>query len=87
MPPWKPVQTLDGVENDPQVHANSYTTRLTHPEAGDFQILTAPMKYGRTDGVPVSTAPELGQHTETTLLEMGYDWDEIIVLKEQGAII
>ena len=43
------------------------------------------MKYGRTDGVPTSTAPELGQHTETAQ-ELGYDWDEIIALKEQGAI-
>ena len=84
---WAPVQTLDEVVNDPQVHANGYTTMLTHAEAGDFQILTAPMKYGRTDGLPASTAPELGQHTETTLLELGYDWDEILGLKEQGAII
>ena len=84
---WAPVQTLDEVVDDPQVHANGYTTMLTHAEAGDFQILTAPMKYGRTDGVPASTAPELGQHTETALLELGYDWDEIIALKEQGAII
>jgi crotonobetainyl-CoA:carnitine CoA-transferase CaiB-like acyl-CoA transferase len=31
-------------------------------------------------------APELGQHTEEVLLELGYDWDQIIVLKEGGAI-
>ncbi len=46
-----------------------------------------PMKYERTPGKPTSTAPELGQHTEITLLELGYTWDEIIVFKEQGAII
>jgi len=38
---WAPVQTLDEVVDDPQVHANGYTTMLTHAEAGDFQILTA----------------------------------------------
>ena len=84
---WAPVQTLDEVVDDPQVHANGYTTTLTHAEAGDFQILTAPMKYERTPGKPTSTAPELGQHTETTLLGLGYTWDDIIALKEQGAII
>ncbi len=31
-------------------------------------------------------APELGQHTEEILLELGYDWDRIISLKELGAI-
>ncbi len=33
-----------------------------------------------------SLAPELGQHTEGTLLELGYDWEQIIPLKEKGAI-
>lgn len=84
---WAPVQTLDQVVDDPQVHANSSTTTLTHAEEGDFNILTAPIKYGRTPGIPTSTAPELGQDTEVTLLELGYTWDEVIDLKEQGAII
>ena len=72
--------------NDPQVRANSYTTTLTHPEEGDFEVLTAPIKYARTPGKPTSTAPELGQHAETTLLELGYTWDDVVILKEQGAI-
>ena len=84
---WAPVQTLDQVVDGPQVHANSSTTTLTHAEEGDFNILTAPIKYGRTPGIPTSTAPELGQDTEVTLLELGYTWDEVIDLKEQGAII
>ena len=84
---WAPVQTLDQVVDDPQIHANSYTTTLTHAEEGDFKILTPPMKYSRTPGKPSSPAPELGQHTETALLEIGYTWDDIIILKEQGAII
>jgi formyl-CoA transferase len=70
-----------------RIHANAYTTRLTHAEEGDFEILMPPMKYERTPGKPTSTAPELGQHTEITLLELGYTWDEIIAFKEQGAII
>ena len=84
---WAPVQTLDQVVNDPQVHANSYTATLTRAEEGDFEILTPPIKYARTPGKPTSAAPELGQHTETTLLELGYTWDDIVILKEQGAII
>jgi len=32
-------------------------------------------------------APEPGQHTEEILLEMGYNWDEISQLKDDGAII
>ena len=84
---WAPVQTLDQVADDPQLQANGYTVTLRHAEEGDFEILTAPIKYARTPAMPSSAAPELGQDTETTLLALGYDWDEIIALKEQGAII
>ncbi len=32
-------------------------------------------------------SPEMGQHTEEVLLELGLDWDEIIAHKEAGAIL
>ena len=32
-------------------------------------------------------APELGQHTEPVLLDLGYSWDDITRLKDRGAII
>ena len=35
---------------------------------------------------PRSMPPEHGQHTEEVLLELGYDWDKIIELKDAGAI-
>ena len=31
-------------------------------------------------------APELGQHTEEILLELGYNWEEISELRETSAI-
>ncbi len=84
---WAPVQTLDQVVEDPQARANGYTATLTHPEEGEFELVKAPMKFGRTPGSPTAPAPELGQHTEAALLDLGYDWDEVIALKEQGAIL
>jgi len=30
--------------------------------------------------------PELGQHTEEVLLELGYDWEKIPALKDAKAI-
>ena len=32
-------------------------------------------------------APEFGQHTEEVMLELGYSWDEIAVVREAGAIL
>jgi len=48
-------------------------------------VNTPPDFYG-TPNAPRGMAPELGQHTEEVLLELGYDWDRIIALKEAGAI-
>ena len=31
-------------------------------------------------------APELGEHTEEVLLELGYGWDDIAKLRENGAL-
>jgi crotonobetainyl-CoA:carnitine CoA-transferase CaiB-like acyl-CoA transferase len=34
----------------------------------------------------MSAAPEVGQHTEEILLELGHSWEDITVLKEAGAV-
>ena len=84
---WAPIQTLDEVIVDPQVRANGYTTALEHQEEGEFEVVSTPMGFQRTPAEATSPAPELGQHTESKLLELGYTWDDITALKEQGAII
>ena len=60
--------------------------------AGAFR----PMADGRTMIAPpadvgielgeVGRAPEMGQHTEEVLLELGYDWEQIAALKERNVI-
>lgn len=84
---WAPVQTLDEVIEDPQVLANDFTTTLEHAEDGEFQLVRIPMKFHRTPAKATELAPELGQHTETVLLDLGYSWDDITRLKDRGAII
>ena len=84
---WAPVQTLDQVVDDPQVQANGYTVPLQHASEGTFRVVSAPIVFGRTPGRVQKPAPELGQDTEMVLLNLGYTWDDIAALKEQGAII
>ena len=48
------------------------------------------MRDGPADVGPaiaeVGAAPELGQHTEEILLELGFDWGEISALMERRVI-
>lgn len=45
------------------------------------------MKLRRTPERVPGPAPELCQDTELVLLDLGYSWDDILKLKEQGVII
>ena len=45
------------------------------------------MQLNKTHGKVRTKSPELGQHTEEVLLEVGYTWDQIGKLKEDQVII
>ena len=50
------------------------------------EMVASPVDFGGTPWAPRSMPPEFAQHTEEVLLELGYDWDRIIELKEPGAV-
>ncbi len=81
------IQTTSEVVSDPQAWANGMFTSIEHPTAGKIKLITAPGKFSKTPGMPRTAAPELGQHTEEILLEIGYTWDDIARLKEEQVII
>ena len=59
----------------------SLRTRTRSPEA------RAPVRLSATPGAVRAPAPELGQHTEEVLLEvLGFEWEQIGRLREQGVI-
>lgn len=80
------VQTYDEVARDPQVLANGYITEMEHPHLGPIQLVNTPITFSETQGGPKGPEPELGQHTEEVLLELGYDWPDILQLREAEAI-
>jgi crotonobetainyl-CoA:carnitine CoA-transferase CaiB-like acyl-CoA transferase len=83
---WDVVNTVSEAALDPQVLANKYVTDFQHPVLGDVKIPGMPFSLSKMDTNPMTKAPELGEHTEEVLLELGYVWDDIAQLKDEGII-
>jgi formyl-CoA transferase len=84
---YAPVNSMADLTEDPQVIENKYITDFAHPALGDIRVVGCPVTFSSVEVGPRLPAPELGQHTEEVLLELGgYTWDELAELKEQGVI-
>jgi crotonobetainyl-CoA:carnitine CoA-transferase CaiB-like acyl-CoA transferase len=85
---FAPVRDHAEVVDDPGVTANGYIERVEHSDASPSgtHVVRAPVRF--SDAAPTVDAqvPELGQHTEEVLLEIGYSWDDIAALSAAGAI-
>ena len=82
---WAPVHNVNDVVADPVAHEAGVFPEVAGPD-GPVSYIATPADFSATTAGPRGISPELGQHTEEVLLELGYDWEQIIPLKEKGAI-
>jgi crotonobetainyl-CoA:carnitine CoA-transferase CaiB-like acyl-CoA transferase len=82
---WAPVQTLDEVLADPQVHAAGGFVEV--PDDPSTTLLPAtPVDFEGTPWEARWMAPEQGQHSHEVLRELGKSDEEIAGLRERGVL-
>jgi crotonobetainyl-CoA:carnitine CoA-transferase CaiB-like acyl-CoA transferase len=84
--PWAKAQKPSEVIVDPQAIANETFVEVDHPTLGKFKQIANPVKLSKTPATVRTTAPEFGQHTEEVLLTLGYTWEDLAELKQDGVI-
>jgi crotonobetainyl-CoA:carnitine CoA-transferase CaiB-like acyl-CoA transferase len=84
-----PVNTLVDLAADPQAWDNDYFVETYCEEVQrQVNVRGLPIGLSKTPGSVQSLGPELGQHTEFILTEtLGYSWEQVGELKEQGVIL
>lgn len=83
--PCAPVLRREELADFPQIRENETLVEDAHPSAGRMR---QPRPAARFEDTPSSIrrpAPDLGEHTDEVLAEVGYSAAEIAALRESGA--
>jgi len=80
------VQTLEECAHDPQLAANQIVVPIEDGSSEPHLTLNSPVHLDQEQKVPARPAPDLGEHTEEVLTELGFSADDIASLRTGGAI-
>lgn len=86
--PCGPIYDIGEAFEDPQVKSLKMTKSTRRAEIGSFDLVRSPINmsaFKQSDEFD-RPGPELGEHTDEILLEMGFDEKEIASLRDAGAI-
>ena len=84
--PCGPIYSVDQVFADPQVRHLEAAAELEHPRLGRYKVVNQAAKLSRTPAKLVAATPEVGQHTDEILAELGYDAGAIADLRARKAV-
>ena len=84
--PCGPIYRMDEVFADAQVGHVRAAAPVEHPRLGSLRLVNQAVKLSRTPAELVAPTPELGQHTDEVLAELGYAAAEIGRFRKIGVV-
>jgi crotonobetainyl-CoA:carnitine CoA-transferase CaiB-like acyl-CoA transferase len=79
------IQTPEETAHDPQLRANDIVVPLQGAEEVT-ETISSPINVRGIEKVPAQRAPELGEHNDEILRELGFCGDDVEQLRAEGAI-
>lgn len=79
------IQTPEETAQDPQLRANDIVVPLAGVE-GLNETISSPVNLRGVPKAPATRAPDLGEHNDEILTQLGFDPAEIAELRTRGAI-
>jgi crotonobetainyl-CoA:carnitine CoA-transferase CaiB-like acyl-CoA transferase len=84
--PSGPVHAVADVFADPQIQAQDMVLNVEQPGHGVVRMLGFPMKFTGTPSAIRRPAPDLGQHSDEVLAELGFSAEQCRTLRDNGVI-
>jgi crotonobetainyl-CoA:carnitine CoA-transferase CaiB-like acyl-CoA transferase len=85
--PCGPINDIAGVFAEPQTQHLGIAKPVHHPVLGDIRVVGQPINMSdNPQPDQLGPTPDLGQHTDSILAELGYDAAKIADLRARGII-
>ncbi len=85
--PCGPINTIDKTFAEPQVQHLGIARPVNHPALGEIKVVGQPINLSDyPQPKALNPTPDLGQHTDEVLTDLGYDAKAIADLKSGGAV-
>ena len=81
---WGPVQSPNEFAEDAQVVANGYILDAPRPDGSAARLMSSPAQFDQEPTTARWAAPDIGQHTDEVLAELGWDAGRIAAAKASG---